>query len=252
VLWAQLRQVTSGTWSPWHWPWNLQNLQTKNDGSSAQLLGRLDGPNQPLGLGHQLREDVLVESNAFAVDVIVVLVLHQVEGAGHAGQAHVDLHLRVVLRLGPLHALLDHLRVTLCVAGLELEHVPGLGCLWHTKACAIHAAAEVPAKGRHAPLGAVGRSVLDLDPDPAQIGHQARLFEVASLEQAQHAALEGLALGPAEGQPHGAGALVADQRRAHVRAVALAVGLLVASEDGLRRGGRDIGECRHGGLRLQR
>ena len=95
---------------------------------------------------------------------------------------------------------------------LELADVPGGRGLRQPDHYCVHAAAEVAGGIAQVPLpSGRGIQIQDRHADAAQVGDEARLGQIAGVEQPQQPAVVPGAGGPAEGIPDGPLAFGADQ-----------------------------------------
>ncbi|OSM07681.1 hypothetical protein MAIT1_04551 [Magnetofaba australis IT-1] len=206
-------------------------------GILADARRGMGGFDDPARLGQQPFRLRRFGPDPFGMEFIGILADRQIQGPGHAGQGHVDLHLGEMLRLGQPDALGLQFVEGFGVVGLELADVPSLRSLRNAQRHPIQAAAEVAAMGLHPPLASAVRiDVQDSDADAAQVGHQTLLFALAGLEQPQHPPGERRPGGPVEVQPQGALALLADERSTQVGAEPILGVRLVGGHDGLYRG----------------
>ena len=101
--------------------------------------------------------------------------------------------------------------------GLELDDVPGLRRLEQPEGDGVERAAEVPAMGLDAELPpGLGIDLQHRRAGGAQVADEARLLQLAGLEQAQDAARVPRRRRPAEVVPERPGAGLADERGAEV------------------------------------
>ena len=186
-------------------------------GAVADARRRLGGKDDARTALQQALRLVGVEVHALHVEFVGVLVHREVGRALHAGQSHVKLHLRVVHRLGVLHALGLEVRKALVVVGLVFGDVPRLRRFQQSAQRPVQVPAQMSAAGLDGELLATLVEGCDLDADAAQFLDKARFHEMPGLEETQHPALELLASGPAEGQPQVAIAVMAENAAAQIR-----------------------------------
>ena len=119
--------------------------------------------------------------------IVRILADGDIHGAGDAGQVHVDLYLRPMLRLGALDTIPFQRRKRFRRVGLELDHVPGFRRF--EQGDGIERAAEVAAQRRDLPLAPRFRvGVENRRPRPPQVADQPVLLPLPGVEQPQHAA----------------------------------------------------------------
>ena len=138
------------------------------------------------------------------VQLIRVLVVRHVEGAGRTGELHVELHLAIVPKFRLLHAVRDQLLKARLIVRLELEQVLVVQAIGHHPLRhAVGVPAQVPFLVAKRPLLAGLRiHPVDFQPHGLEVIQHAGLFAMAGLEQAQHATVEGLGCsGPPKGIP---------------------------------------------------
>ena len=186
-----VRQFLSAGRSPWQWSWCSHRRHCHHAGSSEILAGGRGASITRFALAIETLPRRRIGAHPLDVDLVGVLADGDVHGAGDAGQVHVDLHLRPMLRLGALDAVLFQRRERFRRVGLELDHVPGFRRFEQADGDGIERAAEVAAQRRDLPLAAGLRiGVENRGPGPAQVADKAILLPLAGVEQPQHSAGE--------------------------------------------------------------
>ena len=213
----------------------------------ADALWRQHGKDHPLGLVQQPLGVSGVVLDALHIELVGVLAHRQVHRPGQTGQVHIGLHLGKVLRFGAAHALGSQVVEALGRVGLELQHMPGLGCFRQTQRNAVERTAKVATVGLHTDLApGFGVDLQHRGTDAAQVPHQPGFFQLAGLKQAQEAPGMAVHRGPAKVEPQGALAVLADQGGPEVRTKAAAGLRFVGREDRVAGGAAQGGQFSHG------
>ena len=149
-----VRQFLSAGRSPWQWSWCSHRRHCHHAGSSEIFAGGRGASITRFALAIEPLPRRRIGAHPLDMDLVGVLADGDVHGAGDAGQVHVDLHLRPMLRLGALDAVLFQRREGFRRVGLELDHVPGFRRFEQADGDGVERAAEVAAQRRDLPLPA--------------------------------------------------------------------------------------------------